>query len=171
MKSLAIQLEDASRALRDYLGKIPSDPARLEEVDDRLEALGRLKKKYGGSIESVLKTGQALKAELQGLASAAEDVEALEAELAKRKSALREQAAGLSAGRRRVAESMEKAIEGEIHALKMEKARFSVRFQEAAPDGEGLAPLNPKGIDQPEFHLSTNVGEPLKPLNRVASGG
>ncbi|MCU0531660.1 MAG: DNA repair protein RecN [Syntrophales bacterium] len=171
MKSLAIQLEDASRALRDYLGKIPSNPARLEEVDDRLEAVGRLKKKYGGSVESVLKTGQALKEELQGLASAAEDIEALDAELAKRKTALREQAAGLSAERRRVAESMEKAIEAEIHALMMEKARFSVRFQEAAPDGEGLAPLNPKGADQPEFHLSTNVGEPLKPLNRVASGG
>ena len=171
MKSLTIQLEDAARTLRDYLGKIPSDPGRLEGVDDRLEAIGRLKKKYGGSIEGVLKTAQSLKAELEGLASAAEDIESLEAELATRKGALRELAAGLSAERRRTAESMEKAIEGEIHALKMEKARFSVLFRETAPDEEGLAALNPKGIDQPEFHLSTNVGEPLKPLNRVASGG
>lgn len=171
MKSLAIQLEDAARGLRDYLGKIPSDPARLEEIDDRLEAIGRLKRKYGGSIESVLRTGQSLREELQGLASAAEDIGALEAELAKRKTRLREQAETLSAERRRVAASMEKAIESEIHALMMEKARFSVRFPEAPPDAEGLAPLNPKGIDQPEFHLSTNVGEPLKPLNRIASGG
>ena len=171
MKSLAIQLEDAARGLRDYLGKIPSDPARLEEIDDRLEAIGRLKKKHGGSIESILKTGQSLKEELQGLATAAEDIEALQQELSKRKSALREQAQALSAERRRVAASMEKAIEAEIHALKMEKAQFSVRFPEAAPDEEGLAPLNPKGIDQPEFHLLTNVGEPLKPLNRIASGG
>ena len=171
MKSLTIQVEDAARALRDYLGKIPSDPSRLEEVEDRLEALGRLKKKYGGSIEGVLETAQSLKAELQGLTSAAGDIEALEQELADRKTALRERAAGLSAARRRTAETLEKAIEGEIRDLKMEKARFSVRFREPALDEDGLAALNPKGIDQPEFHLSTNVGEPLKPLNRVASGG
>jgi DNA repair protein RecN (Recombination protein N) len=164
-------VEDAARALRDYLGKIPSDPSRLEEVEDRLEALGRLKKKYGGSIEGVLETAQSLRAELQGLASAAGDIEALEQELADRKTALRERAAGLSAARRRTAETLEKAIEGEIRDLKMEKARFSVRFRESALDEDGLAALNPKGIDQPEFHLSTNVGEPLKPLNRVASGG
>ena len=171
MKSLTILVEDAARALRDYLGKIPSDPSRLEEVEDRLEALGRLKKKYGGSIEGVLETAQSLRAELQGLASAAGDIEALEQELADRKTALRERAAGLSAARRRTAETLEKAIEGEIRDLKMEKARFSVRFRESALDEDGLAALNPKGIDQPEFHLSTNVGEPLKPLNRVASGG
>ncbi|OPY07419.1 MAG: DNA repair protein RecN [Syntrophaceae bacterium PtaB.Bin038] len=171
MKSLTILVEDAARALRDYLGKIPSDPSRLEEVEDRLEALGRLKKKYGGSIEGVLETAQSLRAELQGLASAAGDIEALEQELADRKTALRERAAGLSAARRRTAETLEKAIEGEIRDLKMEKARFSVRFREPALDEDGLAALNPKGIDQPEFHLSTNVGEPLKPLNRVASGG
>jgi len=110
-------------------------------------------------------------AQLAAILEHAEDVEALEAELSKRKVVMREQAQTLSVERRRVAVSMEKAIEAEIHALKMEKAQFSVRFPEAAPDEEGLAPLNPKGIDQPEFHLSTNVGEPLKPLNRIASGG
>jgi len=171
VKSLAIQLEDAARALRDYLGRIPSDPARLDEIDDRLEVIGRLKKKHGGSIESVLKTGQSLKAELQGLSSAAEDIEALEAELAKRRTLLRDLAGKLSGERRRVAVALEKAIEDELQALKMEKARFSVLFRDPVPDEEGLAPLGPKGIDQPEFHLSANVGEPLKPLNRVASGG
>ncbi len=171
LKSLAIQLEDAARALRDYLGRIPSDPARLDEIDDRLEAIGRLKKKHGGSVESVLKAGQALKAELEALSSAAEDIEALEAELAKRGALLRDLAGKLSGERRRVAASLEKAIEDELHALKMEKARFSVLFREPEPDGEGLAPLGPKGADQIEFHLSANVGEPLKPLNRVASGG
>ncbi len=171
VKSLSIQLEDAARVLRDYLGRIPSDPARLDEIEDRLETIGRLKKKYGGSIESVLKTGQSLKAELQGLATAAEDIEGLEAELAERKTRLREMAGKLSAERRRVAASLERAVEDEIHALKMEKARFSVLFREPAPDEEGQAALSAKGIDRPEFHLSTNVGEPLKPLNRVASGG
>jgi DNA repair protein RecN (Recombination protein N) len=171
MKSLAIQLEDTARGLRDYLGKIPSDPARLEEIDDRLEAIGRLKKKHGGSIESILRTGKTLKEELEGLASAAEDIEALQEALSKRRAVMREQAQALSAERRRVAAAMEKAIEAEIHALKMEKAQFSVRFPESAPDEDGSAALNPKGIDQPEFHLSTNVGEPLKPLNRIASGG
>jgi len=171
VKSLSIQLEDAARVLREYLGRIPSDPARLDELDDRLETIGRLKKKYGGSIESVLKTGQSLKAELQGLATAAEDIEGLEAELAERKTRLREMAGKLSAERRRVAASLERAVEDEIRALKMEKARFSVLFREPAPDEEGQAAMSAKGIDRPEFHLSTNVGEPLKPLNRVASGG
>ncbi len=92
MKSLAIQLEDAARGLRDYLSKIPSNPARLEEIDDRLEAIGRLKKKYGASIEIVLKTGEALKTELEGLSTAAGDIKILEEELGKKKAELLEKA-------------------------------------------------------------------------------
>jgi DNA repair protein RecN (Recombination protein N) len=171
MKSLAIQLEDAARGLRDYLGKIPSNPARLEEIDDRLEAIGRLKKKYGGSIESVLKTGQSLKAELEGLSSAAEDIKSLEQELGKKKTDLLGQADKLSSERKRVAAAMEKAIEEEIHGLKMEKARFKVFFIESPLDEEGSALFHSRGIDQLEFYLSTNVGEKVKPLNRIASGG
>ncbi|HET6489249.1 MAG TPA: DNA repair protein RecN [Syntrophales bacterium] len=171
MKSLSIQLEDAARGLRDYLGKIPSNPARLEEIDDRLETIGRLKKKYGASIESVLKTGETLKAELEGLSSVAGDIKLLEEELGKKKADLLERADKLSSERRRVASAMEKAIEGEIHDLMMEKARFTVVFIEPALDDDGSALLHSKGVDQLEFYLSTNVGEQLKPLNRIASGG
>ena len=171
MKSLSIQLEDAARSLRDYLGKIPNDPARLEEINDRLEAIGRLKKKYGGSIESVLKTGKSLKAELEGLSSVATDLESLGMELNQRRDTLLEMGAALSADRVRVAAAMEKAIEGEMHDLKMEKATFKVAFAQPRTDETGAAQIHARGIDQLEFYLSTNVGEPLKPLNRIASGG
>jgi len=171
MKSLAIQLEDAARGLRDYLGKIPSNPAKLEEIDDRLESIGRLKKKYGGSIESVLKTSEDLKTELEGLSNVAGDIKVLEEELGKKKADLLDKAGKLSSERNRVAGTMEKAIEEEIHDLMMEKARFKVVFIEPALDDEGSALFHSKGVDQLEFYLSTNVGEQLKPLNRIASGG
>ena len=171
MKSLAIQLEDAARGLRDYLNKIPSDPSRLEEIDDRLEVLGRLKKKYGGSIESVLKTGQSLKSELDGLSNVAGEMENLEQELNLKKASLQVLGRTLSVERRRVAASMEKAVEGEIHDLMMEKSRFQVSFKEPQLDDEKTPLLHSRGIDHLEFYLSTNVGEQLKPLNRIASGG
>ncbi len=171
MKSLAIQLEDAARSLRDYLNKIPSDPSRLEEIDDRLEVLGRLKKKHGGSIESVLKTGQSLKGELDGISNVAGEMESLQQELMLKKASLQELGGALSAERRRVASSLEKAVEGEIHDLMMEKARFQVSFKEPQLDDEKTPLLHSRGIDQLEFYLSTNVGEQLKPLNRIASGG
>lgn len=171
MKSLAIQLEDASRSLRDYLNKIPSDPSRLEEIDDRLEVLGRLKKKHGGSIESVLKTGQSLKSELDGISNAAGEMESLQQELKLKKASLQQLGGTLSGERRRVASSMEKAIEREIHDLMMEKARFQVSFKEPQLDDEKTPLLHSRGVDQLEFYLSTNVGEQLKPLNRIASGG
>jgi DNA repair protein RecN (Recombination protein N) len=171
MKSLAIQLEDAAMGLRDYLGKIPSNPAKLEEIDDRLESIGRLKKKYGGSIESVLKTGEDLKTEMESLSNVAGDIKVLEEELGKKKADLLEKADTLSSERNRVAGTMEKAIEEEIHDLMMEKARFKVVFIEPALDDDGTALFHSKGVDQLEFYLSTNVGEQLKPLNRIASGG
>ncbi|MGE5790096.1 MAG: DNA repair protein RecN [Syntrophaceae bacterium] len=171
MKSLCIQLEDAARGLRDYLSKIPSDPSRLEEIDDRLEVLGRLKKKYGGSIESVLKTGQSLKSELDGLSNVAGEMENLEQELNLKKASLQVLGRTLSVERRRVAASMEKAVEGEIHDLMMEKSRFQVSFKEPQLDDEKAPLLHSRGVDHLEFYLSTNVGEQLKPLNRIASGG
>jgi DNA repair protein RecN (Recombination protein N) len=171
MKSLAIQLEDVARGLRDYLGKIPSNPARLEEIEDRLEAIGRLKKKYGASIEIVLKMGEALKTELEGLSNVAGDIKILDEGLGKKKAELLERADKLSTQRKRVASAMEKAIEDEIHDLMMEKARFKVVFIDPALDDEGSAFFHSKGVDQLEFYLSTNVGEQLKPLNRIASGG
>ncbi len=171
MKSLVIQLEDAARVLRDYLGKIQNDPARLEEINDRLEAIGKLKKKYGGSIEAVLKTGQSLKEELEGLSSASADLESLGQELKTRKESLLEMAAALTSERIRVAAAMERAIEAEIHDLKMEKAQFKVTFAEPRTDEAGAVQIHSRGVDILEFYLSTNVGEPLKPPNRIASGG
>jgi DNA repair protein RecN (Recombination protein N) len=171
VKALAIQIEDAARGIRDYLSKIQNDPARIEEIDDRLDVIGRLKKKYGGSIESALKTGQSLRAELGEISSAAEGLESLCGELDRKKTELLEQAGKLTSERKRVASSMEKAIEEEIHELKMEKARFRVVFKDLQLKEDGSPPFHSRGVDHLEFYLSTNVGEQLKPLNRIASGG
>jgi DNA repair protein RecN (Recombination protein N) len=171
VKSLAIQLDDAARSIRDYLNKIQTDPARVEQIDDRLDAIGKLKKKYGGSIESIFRTGTSLRAELEEISGAAEALDGLSAELERRKTELLDQAEKLTLERRRAAAFLETAIEEEIRELKMEKARFAVVFTDPQPGEDGSPAFHDGGVDRLEFHLSANEGEPLKPLSRIASGG
>lgn len=169
LDSVAIQLEDTALALRDYVKKIPRDPGRLDEIEGRLELLSRLKRKYGGSLDSVLQTRASLEEEIRGLETVAGDIEKTTREIDVREAQIRELAAALSGERAKTAAVLEKAINGEIRSLKMERARFKVMIDRPA-DGAGL-PFHAKGMDAVEFYLSTNVGEEIKPLNKIASGG
>ncbi len=169
-------LEETALALRDYLKKIDFNPDRLGEIEDRLDLLGRLKRKYGGSLQSVLARKEEIARELNGFDSADEEIgrlsgrmEALEAEMLK-------QASALTGRRKEAARRLKAAVEREIRQLKMEHARFDIPLRTRPAAGEPsavdlLATLGPAGADEIEFYLSPNVGEDLKPLNRIASGG
>ena len=164
------QLDEAALALRNYKKNLSYDPTRLEAIDDRLELLSRLKRKYGRTLEDVLQKKTEIEQELKTIDSVDEEIDLLLAEVEDLKANMVGKAQMLSARRREIAALLKKEIEEEIHALRMEKATFEVMFTEATSDQGGL-PFHSRGVDQVEFYLTTNVGEVPKPLNRIASGG
>lgn len=168
--NLYYQMEDIALVLRDYGGRLSYNPERLEEIEERLELIRRLKRKYGTDIDGILARRDEMAGELalivsvdEQIRSASRDLEALMGELGAK-------AASLSKRRREEAARLAGTIEKEIRQLRMAEARFKVVFKE--PEEKGAAEVyNQKGKDCVEFYLTTNVGEEMKPLNRIASGG
>mgnify|MGYP000844948887 FL=1 len=169
LDALYYSLEEAAFTLRDYRQRLVPDPGRLAGIEERLEILGRLKRKYGGSLDGVLEKQAELENSLTELSGLEETLEKTQASLREIETRMREKAEELSAARRRAAAVLEQAIEEELRGLRMEAADFDVVFQDGGE--EGNPPFNPRGIDQVEFYLSANAGEEPKPLNRIASGG
>jgi DNA repair protein RecN (Recombination protein N) len=170
LDAMYYQLEDAALVLRDYKNSLSYDPARLDSIDDRLELLGRLKRKYGRTLEDILKKRDEIKEELKTISFVDEEIDRISAVIEMKRSKMMEKARLLSQRRREAASVLKEAIEDEIHMLRMEKATFDIMFNESSID-QGEINFNAKGIDEVEFYLATNVGETLKPLNRIASGG
>ena len=170
LDNIYYQLEEIALTLRDYMKNLSYDPARLETIEDRLELLGRLKRKYGLTLEEVSQKRLQIEDELKAIASVDDEIEKISKALEELSPRLLEKARGLSRRREEAASVLKKAIEGEIHSLRMENAQFEVAIK-TPKDYQGSASFNPKGIDEVEFFLVTNVGESLKPLNRIASGG
>jgi DNA repair protein RecN (Recombination protein N) len=164
------QLEETALILRDYAKNLSYDPARLEAIEDRLDLLGRLKRKYGRTLDDILRKKNEIENELQTISSVDEEIERILKEMEAQKVKMLEKARLLSDHRKKAASVMSKAVEDELHTLRMEKAVFEVVFAEAAAGGENT-PINSKGMDKVEFYLAANIGEALKPLNRIASGG
>jgi DNA repair protein RecN (Recombination protein N) len=170
------QLEDLARSLRAYRDSIEFNPARLRQVEERLDLIYNLKRKYGGSIAEILAFGEAAQRELDGITHSEERVEELrtrETELLRQIGAL---AAQLSAQRRTTGEQLGEAIEAELKHLGMEGARFGVAIErKEAEDGAWVGDkrmrFDTTGIDRVEFLIAPNVGEPLKSLAKIASGG
>jgi DNA repair protein RecN (Recombination protein N) len=166
-------LEEAARALSAYAARIEADPIRLEQVDARLRELARLKRKYGGSIESALETLVRTREEIAQLTNASETRASVQVETQRLTKELLEAAKRLSARREREAVELKRGMEGELKALGMRHAAFDVRVSRLA-DGEftedGIA-AGPFGIDSVEFYLSPNLGQPAIPIQRIASGG
>lgn len=164
------QLEDAAMTLREYIKNLSYDPARLEVIDDRLDLLGKLKRKYGRTLDEVLKKRNEIEDELEAISSVDEEMNKISKEMEAQKREMLKKATLLSQQRRDSAVVLTKAIEDEIHALRMENAVFKVTFGKSS-SGQDTPVFNPRGIDEIEFYLTTNVGETAKPLNRIASGG
>lgn len=158
-----IASEEASRALRDYVGKLEADPARLESVETRLASLEKLKRKYGSSIEEIL----AFLADVQQKMSIVETATERREELAKRKAKLDTEYAAaatkLTEKRRDAARKLDKKIEKELATLAMPGAKFKIQVTPASNAEHGADAIG--------FVLSANAGEELRGLDKVASGG
>lgn len=162
------RIAQATVALMPKSGANPEK--RIEEIDDRLDTIRRLKRKYGASEEEILGFLQKAKAELDEiLLSDEKEKEYDKAYRAYRKSA-EEVAQKLSEARKVAAADLSRRICDELAYLDMEKVAFSARVA-LRSNGEGESKLGPKGMDEVEFMISTNPGEPLKPLAKIASGG
>jgi len=175
--SLSETLTDLVRSLRDYLEDIEFSPQRLEEVEERLDLVHRLTRKYGGSIESVLAFGADARKQLETISTASTRLAELESDESSTLEKLARQGLALSTKRVQAAEKLGKAIEAELDDLRMASAHFTVDFQTRADpqgipleDGMRVA-FDGSGLDKIEFLIAPNPGEGPKPLARIASGG
>jgi len=168
---------DVVRSLRDYLDQIEFNPKRLDEVEERLNLIHHLTRKYGGNIPAVIAFGVDARKQLENISNAGERIGLLEAEENKLLQVLSKQGQALSDKRRSSAEKLGKGIELELDDLKMAAARFGVDFQKRPdPNGVPLADgsrvaFDQNGLDRVEFLVAPNPGEGLKPLAKIASGG
>jgi len=165
------QIQEVADRLRAYAGKISFDPERREAVEERWTSLQRLTRKYGGSLESLLRTREELSAELETLQGDSADVESLERAVSAAGGAACEAAAALSDSRRRKASQLAKSVTRELQSLGMKGGVFTVVFADIPHSGEPWSALTRSGGDALEFHFSANVGEPPRALVRIASGG
>jgi DNA repair protein RecN (Recombination protein N) len=166
LESARITVEDVGQTLRDYAEGIESSPDRLAEVEDRLALLDRLKRKYGPSLAEVIALGEELERKLSEMENKDEVLRALGLELSKAAEAYLEAARLVSRQRYQAARQLEKQVEKEINQLAM-NARFHVEVSGADEEANWTA----KGFDQVQYLISANPGEPLGPVEEIASGG
>lgn len=158
------RLEEASRELAAYADGLEFYPSRLEVVEERLDILARLKKKYGRTIGDILRYRDDISAELAEMGGGEQKIELLERELGTLTAQLEEQAKRLTELRKKAAASLEAEITRELKELEMPGAVFSIVFTDRNQISE-------RGMEKAEFYISTNPGEPVRPLSKVASGG
>jgi DNA repair protein RecN (Recombination protein N) len=162
-----VLLKEVADSLRGYSEGLDADPMRLSAIEDRLAVIQKMKKKYGGKIEAVLETHKRVKQELEQLRGTDSELDRYDRLIEERHQNLLQLARTLSAKRTDAAQRLTKLVGKELSALKMASVRFLVQVTPSGP--EEL--FGPDGGDRVQFLLSTNAGEPLKPMSRVASGG
>ena len=167
--SLFYEAEELERDLTDLLEGGDFDPARMEQVETRLDLIRRLERKYGDTVEAVLNRQEQLQTEFDRLSALDDEVAAAGREHRRLLGAYRALAAELTASREKLAKSFSERMMEQLRELGMEKTVFSVAFAEK-PEEKRRMP-QPKGDDAITFMISPNPGEPLKPLDRIASGG
>lgn len=163
LQSALYQVEDASRELRAYRDGIEFNPDRLETVEERLDLIRTLKRKYGETIDEIIHYGQELTQKLDALTHSEERTEELEFEIGHLNAEVLVKAEKLSALRLKGAGVFAKSIEGELTSLSMPSAVFKVALEPSE--------LGATGVDKVEFLISANPGEPPRPLAKIASGG
>ena len=159
-------VEDVSATVRDYADSIDASPERLAEIEDRLALLDRLKRKYGQTLAEVIAFGEDVARKLAEIENRDETLKSLRADLDKAAAAYKSAARALTADRLAAAKKLEKLAESQINDLAM-KARFSI----AVMPNEDASAWTAHGWDQVECRIATNAGEPLQPLDQIASGG
>jgi DNA repair protein RecN (Recombination protein N) len=160
------RIADLAAAARDAAGQIESDPERLTAIESRLEKLSRVKRKYGGTLADVRALAARLERERDELSHIEDALERRQKEERDARRRYLEAARGLSARRRSAAVRFSPAVEKELQALAMEKARFRVALEPAPEDGPRAS-----GLETASFLFAPNPGEPEKPVEKIASGG
>ena len=168
LASSQANIEDAAFELRGYLDRLDPDPSRLAEIEDRLDLMHRLKRKYGGTLEEVLLYGSDAGNRLEELRSSDAAIAQVEKEQQQAAENYLKHSAKLSKRRRTAADKLEQRVERELGELAMERARFQVGFE---PAKTGSAGWSAQGVDRIRFLVSANPGQPPRPLAQVASGG
>lgn len=158
-------LEDAARTIRNDLDSLEYDPQRLNEIEDRLNEISQLKRKYGKTIEEILEYSSKIEEEVETLQNKEVHIGQMEKQLASLRKDLLIEAKNLTETRKKWAKQLTKLIHKELRELYMEKAVFELRIDSDKHD------FYKNGADKVEFYISTNPGEPLKPLSKIASGG
>ncbi len=166
LETARISVEDVGATVRDYAGGIHASPEHLAEVEDRLAALDRLKRKYGPGLDDVIAFGADVARKLSEVENKDEVLRELRAELAKAGAEYLRAARALSKKREDAARKLEKLVEAEINDLAM-KSAFRIEITTAEQEGNWTA----TGIDQVVYMIATNPGEPMRQLEHVASGG
>ncbi len=170
LESAVPLLDDAAISLRHYRDKYNLDPLRIDEVQDRLDLIGGLEKKYGNSVEDIVAYRHAAAEELKELETADERLQSLEESFGKQRDLLLHAAEVLSSKRQKTSRKVEDLIERNLKDLAFRNANFRIDVsQDRDKDGSYCVTYN--GIDRVEFLFSANAGEPVKPLAKVASGG
>jgi len=162
-------VEDAAISIRDYLEHLETDSNRLEALEDRRHALRELKRRHGPTLEDVLNYRKGLDQRVMGLTHLNEDIQTLQAQFETMESQLITQANRLSNLRKQGASLLETAILKELAELKMAQTRFQIEV--LTPEKSDLVHISSTGMDTVQFLFSPNVGEPLRPLTAIASGG
>ena len=166
-EQLRCDADDLAELVRDLRGTLDFYPGELDEIEERLDRLYRLKKKYGGTVEEMLAYLERCREELDAIQFSEDRLNRLDKELEKALVQAGEVGKELSARRHTAAEELAKRIQSELTQLDMPKVRFQVEFApKDAPDG-----MDATGMDTVRFLMSANVGEALKPINKIASGG
>lgn len=156
-------LKDISSTLRNYSQNLDNDTQRLDEIQERLFIFDKLKRKYGGTLETVLENYQNFSDELAQIEFSTQNIDKLEQEISTKKEELKILANEISENRKNYAEVLSVLIQDKLAVLELPKARFAIQITPKE--------LSANGIDNVEFMISTNVSESLKPLAKVASGG
>jgi len=178
LQDTAYQIEDLIEGLRSYLNSIQMDEKQLEAVEERLDCLNRLKRKYGGSLDAVFEKLKSIELGLCGIENIVEKIKEAETHIDQLHTELKDLALKLSRKRKKAADRFAKRVMGQLATLKMSKTNFRVAVQ-ATPADEKTDPhltaashmLTETGIDRATFLIAPNVGESLKPLAGIASGG
>lgn len=177
LNSAALQLDETSRFLQGYKDSLNFEPERLEKTRERLNLINILKKRYGQSVSEVLNYADRIKNELDKIENRDELIQKTEMEISDLKQTLKKDSLLLSSKRKEKGVELAKKIKKELSFLGMERCDFETKiFYREAEDGllelEGKRYyVDEKGIDQVEFYVSPNLGEELKPLAKIASGG
>ncbi|HKI98946.1 MAG TPA: DNA repair protein RecN [bacterium] len=168
---LLIQLDELYQGLRAYGAGLDADPQRLEIVNARLAELEKLGRRYGGDLASALRFLTEAETELAGLDTAEESLSRLDAEVQEMAGKLHSLSTKLTAYRKEAAARLDEAITTQLRELGMERAVFETRIAPLPPAGNGAPTYSQTGMDSVEFLLSTNAGQAVRPLSRIASGG